>query len=205
MRLLFVCTGNVCRSPVAERLTLAHAVRNLGPDAIDLVVRSVGLEAPVGREMDPRSAVALTRLGGDPAGARAKAFTSQLADSADLVLTMTRRQRRSVLERTPRGLRRTFTLLEAADLLQRADLRGLHSTPLAERARELALRLDAARALRATSDADDVVDPIGARQSVHDEVAGTIDGAVRALADVLFVSDRRAAPAASGVRVTALR
>src|SRR5689334_3964590 len=135
MRLLFVCTGNLCRSPVAERLTAARARRAGLAD--DVVVGSAGLGAPTGQPVHPHSAAALERLGGDPAGFASRPFAAELATGADLVLTMTRAQRRAVLEQTPRGLRRTFTLREAADLLPRADPTGLASLPPADRAREL--------------------------------------------------------------------
>ena len=194
MRLLFVCTGNVCRSQVAERLTVASAVRYLGPAATHVLVDSAGLEAPAGREIDPHSAAALARLGGDPAGARAKRFDPDLAGSADLVLTMTRRQRRAVLELTPRGLRRTFTLLEAADLAGRADLRGVGSVPLQARAVALAERLHEARASRPSGDTDDILDPIGHRRAVHDQVAATIADALRPLLAPLFVSSQPSLP-----------
>ena len=192
VRILFVCTGNLCRSPVAERLAVAWA-RDLlreSPELDTVEIGSAGIDAPPGRAMDARSAEALIALGGDPAGFRSRLFEGSMAEQADLVLTMSRRQRREVLEKDPRGLRRTFTLLEAADLLEGADLRGLRLMPLPERARELGVRLDAARRNRTTRDRDDVVDPIGRSTSVHAEVATTIATALQPLADILFTSVR---------------
>ncbi len=198
VRLLFVCTGNLCRSPVAERLAAAWARQSLGDGAAAVEISSAGLQAPVGQAMDPRSAAILTQLGGDPTGVQAKAFSADMGNNADLVLTMTRRQRRAVLSACPRGLRRTFTLLEAADLVGRADLHGLESRGLTERTRDLSTRLDAARALRMSTDADDVEDPVGQSVAVHHEVATTIAAALQPLVAVLFVDGRRAGLPASG-------
>jgi protein-tyrosine phosphatase len=111
------------------------------------------------------------------------------------VLTMTRAQRRTVLESTPRGLRRTFTLTEAADLLSGADLTGLSFLPLTQRARELGRRLDVARAGRPTATGDDIADPIGQRADVHREVADRVAIALRPLVNVLFTSVRSNLPA----------
>ncbi len=147
MHILFVCSGNVCRSAVAERLATTWAGEKLAssPEADAVRIDSAGLGAITGQPIDPHSAAALVALVGDPAGFRSREFTPELAADADLVLTMTRDQRRTVLEASPRGLRRTFTLTEAADLLQRADLTGLSLLPLTARARELGRRLDVAR------------------------------------------------------------
>jgi protein-tyrosine phosphatase len=214
MRILFVCTGNLCRSPVAERLAMvwAHDLLRQSPEHAAVEIGSAGMNAAPGRAMDPRSADALTALGGDPAGFRSRLFERAMAEEADLVLTMSRSQRREVLEKNPRGLRRTFTLVEAADLLGHADLTGLNLLPLAHRARELGLRLDTARARRPGGNSDDVPDPIGRSAAVHSDVAATIAAALRPLADVLFnsvrphpavpveetVPDRDREPAASG-------
>src|SRR3712207_1700768 len=128
MRLLFVCTGNLCRSQVAEGVTAAWLAHSSERTQVELV--SAGTDAPVGRAMDPSSAAALAALGGDPAGRHAQALTAELANQADLVLGMTRRHRRTVLELAPRSLRRTFTLLEAAQLLRAAEVRDLARLPL---------------------------------------------------------------------------
>jgi protein-tyrosine phosphatase len=186
MRLLFVCTGNVCRSPLAAQLAHAWATASLNGDATQIHISSAGLSAPVDRPMDPYSAAALSRLGGDPTGTRARAFTAAMAQDADLVLTMTRRQRSQVLQLFPRGLRRTFTLLEAADLVSLADLAGFEHVPLPDRARELAERLHAARTQRTAPGVDDIEDPIGRAASVHNRVAEQIAGAMRPLAGVLW-------------------
>lgn len=99
LRLLFVCTGNVCRSPVAQRLATAWARDALAhsPEADGVHVLSAGLTAVEGRQIDPASAHALAGLGGDPAGFGSQPFNRALAEDADPVLTRTRGQRRTVL------------------------------------------------------------------------------------------------------------
>jgi protein-tyrosine phosphatase len=197
VRILFVCTGNRCRSPIAERLATDWARTMLAgsPEASDVHVESAGLAATPGQEMDLHTAAALRRHGITAAGFRSQALTNELAQTADFVLTMTREQRRAVLELEPRGLRKTFTLTEAADLLGDADVRGLSLTPLTERARRFGVQLDAARAHRVTRSSDDIGDPIGQRESVHRQVAERIETALRPLADVLFTSVRTELPA----------
>ncbi|MGY2078747.1 arsenate reductase/protein-tyrosine-phosphatase family protein [Modestobacter sp. SYSU DS0657] len=186
MRILFVCTGNICRSPLAERLATVWAEQSLGRNAAGIAIRSAGFEGLDGKPMDKRSGRALIDLGGDPTGFTARTLVAPMADRADLVLTMTRRHRRLVLAGAPRALRRTFTLPEAADLLHQVDVTGIAELPLAERARELAVRLNSGRAHRRTDEADDVEDPIGQSSTVHADVAGHIAATLRPLADVLF-------------------
>jgi protein-tyrosine phosphatase len=192
MQVLFVCTGNLCRSPVAERLAAAWAREALGdsPELAQVEVLSAGVEADAGQTIAPSSAQALRQLGGDPEDFGSRPLTAELADGADLVLAMTRDHRREVLKLAPRGLRRTFTLTEAADLVTQADLRGLRTLPLTPRAQELGRRLDAVRAYRSPTANDDIPDPIRQRPAVHEEVARTIAAALRPLADVLFTSVR---------------
>ena len=192
MQLLFVCTGNLCRSPVAERLATAWARQALAdsPELGEVTILSAGIEAEAGLTIAPSSARALQRLGGDAEGFSSRQLTAELAAGADLVLTMTRNHRRNVLQLAPRKLRHTFTLTEAADLLNHADLRGLRTMPLAWRARELGRRLDAARAHRSPAGPDDVTDPMGQRPVVHEQVADIIAAALRPLADVVLTSVR---------------
>jgi protein-tyrosine phosphatase len=190
MRLLFVCTGNICRSPLAERLSSTWAEQSLGAGAATVHIASAGTDALEGKSMDTRSAAALVKLGGDPTGFIARTIVPEMADSADLVLTMTRRQRRLVLAQAPRALRHTFTLPEAADLLRTADLRGVVDLPLRRRASELAGRLNAGRARRRGLESDDVFDPIGQSGNVHSQVAARIARKLRPLADILFMEGR---------------
>jgi protein-tyrosine phosphatase len=186
MRILFVCTGNICRSPLAERLATVWAEQSLGSAAATVVIRSAGTEGLDGRPMDRKSGRALMDLGGDPTGFAARPLLPVMADRADLVLTMTRKHRRLVLAGAPRALRRTFTLPEAASLLEWVDTIGLAEMPLQARAQELAARLNDGRARRRTDERDDVEDPIGQSATVHADVAGRIAANLRPLADILF-------------------
>ncbi|MGY1698683.1 arsenate reductase/protein-tyrosine-phosphatase family protein [Geodermatophilus sp. SYSU D00766] len=173
MRILFVCTGNICRSPMGERLTRAFLDDALGASAAAVGTSSAGTHAVVGKGMEPSSALVLAGLGGDPSGFSAQQLTGEMIESADLVLTMTRRHRREVLKLAPRVMFRAYTLREAGDLLQRVDVSALPPVSrLDERARALVAALGAQRATRrrADRDADDVRDPIGQRPSVHQEV-----------------------------------
>jgi protein-tyrosine phosphatase len=109
---LYVCTGNLCRSPMAELLFRGWA----HPDA-DVVVSSAGMRAVVGHGIDHSSAAALTALGIDPDQHRARQFEPWMAADADLVLTAGREQRDEVMTELPSTFRRTFTMKEFVRLV----------------------------------------------------------------------------------------
>lgn len=111
LRILFVCTGNICRSPTAERLSAGIAAQTGIPD---FTASSAGIHAVIGHPVHRLAADVLIRLGGDPNDFAARQLTPRIASDADLVLTMTALQRNVVLEMAPRQLRKTFTLGEAA-------------------------------------------------------------------------------------------
>jgi protein-tyrosine phosphatase len=174
-RVLFVCTGNICRSPIAERVARAFTDDALGGDAASLRLESAGTQAVVGNGVHPDSARVLTALGGDPSGFAARQLTDDLAVQADLTLALTRSHRRAALKRAPRGLSRTFTVVEAAELaaLVPADVE-LPGTTFADRCRSLVREMAAARVLRSSDVHDDIADPIGQSPEFHEEVGDAI-------------------------------
>ena len=181
--MLVVCLGNVCRSPVAERL-LAMRLRGLLDDAGDqndpgdqldpsapghlVTGSSAGVRALVGHPIDAHAAEELTRLGGDPSGFAATQLTPQMVEAADLVLTATSELRSRTLEEAPRALRRTFTLREFATFA--AGQTGARGDGL----RGLVTRAAANRSEISPGDYD-VPDPFGASPEVHREVAELLD------------------------------
>jgi len=114
-RVLFVCIGNVCRSPVGERLLAAR----LPADRFE--VASAGVGAMVGYAMSKYAAAELRSYGGDPTGFAARQLTAEMVEQSDLVLTATRELRSQVLAEVPGALRRTFTVLEFAALTEHAE------------------------------------------------------------------------------------
>jgi protein-tyrosine-phosphatase len=112
---LYVCTGNVCRSPIAELLFRAW----VAPGA-DVTVSSAGTEALVGHGIDGSSASALGQLGIDPSRHRARQFEPWMAAEADLVLTAERAHRDLVITELPGSFRRVFTMKEFARLARHA-------------------------------------------------------------------------------------
>ena len=182
--MLFVCTGNLCRSPVAERLLTARRPAE-DVDTV-LTVESAGTAAAVGRAMHPHSVEVLEEMGGDSRHFRSRQLTAEMVRAADLVLTMTRAHRRTVLELDARGLRRTFTLSEAAGLARVAAVEEVRSAPSELRAGMLAARLDGARALRPGSAGDDIPDPVDQPVRVHRTVAGRIAVELDVLVSILL-------------------
>jgi protein-tyrosine-phosphatase len=176
---LLVCTGNICRSALGERLGRAFLGEVMGEraDAIRLV--SAGTRAVVDSVMHPDSALVLQGLGGEAGDFRARQFIEGMALEADLILTMTRGHRRDVLHYAPRALSRTFTLREAADLVRILgdDVTAAGDT-LLDRGRSLVKEMAAARSQRHSGDDDDIRDPIGQNVDVHEEVGGAIAAAL---------------------------
>lgn len=178
-QVLFVCTGNICRSPLAERL-LRERLRRAGTDVSDrFLVHSVGLGALVDQPMDSNAAVALTEMGGDADGFVARQANERIVSHADLVLTAERHHRARVLEDNPAALRRTFTLREFAALcaLLIDDVAGAGPDELVRRA--------AAERPLAEVDDYDVPDPYRRSVAAHATTAGLIRDAVDVIAPAL--------------------
>lgn len=104
---LFVCTGNVCRSPLAERL-LAHR-------APHLTIASRGTFSLQGSAMDADMAAELAERGGDAAGFRSRQLTAADLD-ADLILAMGPEHLDVIGDEVPAARRRAGLLGHVGDL-----------------------------------------------------------------------------------------
>lgn len=184
---LCVCTGNICRSPVVERLFAAGLKARLGQAPTDLVVRSAGTWGLEGSEMEPFAASALRALGGDDAGFRARELAPEMVIDAQLVLCATREHRAAAVSMVPRAAARTFTVREFDRLCSAVEHAELPPGPLPERAVALVRAVAARRGLiRPESPAeDDLPDPIGAPASVFSTSAVLIETALRRPLDLL--------------------
>jgi RpiB/LacA/LacB family sugar-phosphate isomerase len=111
--ILFICTGNVCRSPMAEAL-FTHAVRGRG----EFRVFSAGLGAVDGQPPTPHSVRAMRELGVDISGQRSRMLTSELVRSADLILGMTHSHVDTVALLYPQMAEKTFLLREFDETLE---------------------------------------------------------------------------------------
>ena len=112
-RILLVCTGNICRSPLAEQLLRAR-LEELGvqPD-----VHSAGTRALVASPMTAEAAELSLTYGARSTAHAAQQLTEQIVGAADLILTATRDHRREVVTLLPKATRYTFTLNQFARLV----------------------------------------------------------------------------------------
>src|SRR2546423_11839454 len=110
--ILFVCTGNVCRSPMAEGL-FRHAVRGRG----DYRVLSAGVGAVDGQPPSAHAVYALKELNIDISRQRSRMLTSELINQADYIFGMTHGHVDAVMLLYPQAAEKTFLLREFDDTL----------------------------------------------------------------------------------------
>jgi len=190
--ILVVCTGNVCRSPIAEGSLRAALVARLGEDAPQVV--SAGTMGWEGSGAQPDSVEAAAELGVDISAHRARLLRPRDALAADLVLAMAREHVHAVRDEVPE---RAFTLKQLVRLLE-----ALPAPAPGDPDAVLASRVAEADALRRSgfegNPADeDVADPLGMSLETYRAIAWELDEWCSRLVDGLF--GRTPARAGAGV------
>ncbi|WP_026208733.1 arsenate reductase/protein-tyrosine-phosphatase family protein [Catelliglobosispora koreensis] len=175
---LHICMGNICRSPMAERL--------LSLSAGDVIyTHSAGTGGwHEGEEMNPPAARQVKSRGGSTDGFAARKLKAEHIDSADLVLTATADQYEYVLALRPDAAAKTFVLGQFGRLLKTVNTDSLPADPY-DRGLALVARVDELRAGAPPLRQDDLDDPWGRGDQVFSRVADEIQDTVVPLADIL--------------------
>ena len=184
---LFVCTGNICRSPTAERL-LRHALRDrLGDEgAASYDVTSAGVGALVDEPIQPHAAALLAGQGVEVEGFAARQLDADMLASTDLLLAMTREHRSVAATQMPQVVPRLFTLREFARLATAGDDQVAVVADPVERARQLVKAAAGMRGLARPGKPadDDVPDPYGRPADAYRLPFALIAEAVEVVADL---------------------
>lgn len=188
LHILFVCTGNTCRSPMAEGL-----LRKLAKErGIHVEVRSAGVSAVPGTSISRHAGGIL-----QDEGIQDRIVSSQLDGEAvawaDLILTLTGAHKRHLLQYFPNAVTKTHTLKEYVQTQEsvNADIRELDSL-YAEAELNLALGTEPDAAamqrmieIRQRIPSFDISDPFGGSREDYELAAAEIRTALYGLLDKL--------------------
>ena len=188
---LMVCTGNIGRSPMMERI-LRHSLVERGVRWVD--VASAGTLARPGQPMEPGAAQALAEMGLDASGFRSTPLAEKAVTAADLILVATRDHRGEVVSMVPSAVRRAFTLHELARIASAAPAppggvataTGQVSVQQFHDAVAWAGQLRGSGPRPDVQGADDLLDPLGAPVEVYRERAMAISASVERIASYLL-------------------
>ncbi|BFH65616.1 low molecular weight protein arginine phosphatase [Paenibacillus azoreducens] len=184
--ILFVCTGNTCRSPMAEALLRKMAKeRGLGVEA-----RSAGVAAMDGMPMS-RHAEAVLRDHHIDECLTSKALSQEAVRWSDLILTLTQGHKQHVIRSFPEAAGKVFTLKEYAEndpgvLNDLKELDGLYATwevkrslgqDLSDEERESLIEI------QQRIPSFDISDPFGGTREDYDMAAAEIRTAIERLLD----------------------
>jgi protein-tyrosine phosphatase len=167
MKILFVCTGNICRSPIAEKMLQHYSDRG----NLSLDVSSAGSRALNGHVMHPESQRVLASGGFPTSPFESRMLTPSIATEADLVLGMTRDHRAFTRQLAPARWKRMYALREMRSASGAVDTPGNRRAP------------------SPTDAALDIEDPLGKSKQTFDLVAGQIHESILEL--IQWIAEHR--------------
>jgi protein-tyrosine-phosphatase len=188
IRILIVCTGNTCRSPMAQAMLSDLAARN--GKAIE--VRSAGVATMSGLPASPHAATALRKRNLDVPGT-STALTGNEVRWADLILTLSTSHKRAIVQAYPDAIAKMYTLKEYA-------LRGDAVMDDVAEAESLYTELQVRQALGQQLSAEeqarlfelqrripnfDIADPFGGSLSLYEQCADEIEDALLSIVEKL--------------------
>ena len=145
MNILIVCTGNTCRSSMAEGI-FKHLLKNSGKDNIN--VTSAGIKAFEGDGANEKAIYTLNKMGINILNHKARQLTNKIINDSDLILTMTNSHKRMILNAVPEYSNKVYTLKEYAFISNNEDIKGKNL---------------------------DIVDPFGLDYNTYEKVAKEIE------------------------------
>jgi len=180
---LVLCTGNTCRSPMAQAL-LGRRLVALGCAA---AVHSAGTLG-AGEPARPETVRVMASYGIDISAHRSRTVTAEDLDRADLTLAMAREHVRHAVVTAPAAWPRTFTLAELVRRGRAVGPRGPEESLPGWLARVQAGRQRAA--LLGSSADDDVADPAGGPMPGYERAAAVLSQLVDRLVELCWEPDR---------------
>ncbi|SDZ33913.1 protein-tyrosine phosphatase [Proteiniborus ethanoligenes] len=143
--ILFVCTGNTCRSSMAEGI-FRDMIKKRNLENV-IKVESAGVYAATGQPASPQAIDAMKNKAIDISSHKARQLTKEMLQNADLILTMTKSHKRSILGMDESLKQKTYTLTEYAykDLENHADILDPYGLPVEEYEKSL---IDIEKALK---------------------------------------------------------
>lgn len=188
--ILHICMANRARSALAELITrdrlAAYAAAGY-PRAAQVEVASAGTWTRGGEPIWPAAGAEAQRRGLDPTTFRSRLVTPAIVQQADLILAATRALRDEVIALAPAAMRRTFTWLELAWLLEGVDPAELPGQSGDERLRAVpALAASRRGHLQAPPGSSlDVADPVNRDAAYLSEATDEISAAIERLIGVV--------------------
>ncbi len=188
MRILFVCTGNTCRSPMAEGM-MRKLARERG---LHVEVRSAGVAATQGMSISHHASAVLKEQGVEDR-ILSTPLHAELVEWADLILGLTEGHKRQMIYSFPEAADKIYTLKEYAQndpaiLAEREELQRLAADLELDRALGKKPDETAKRRLNELLQrmpVHDISDPFGGSRADYDRAAAEIRAALVSLLDKL--------------------